>query len=86
MIWYTIYKNKKSIHNNYVHTYIHTYIHTLWVQVTHDVILSNVTLPDNLLLNSYFENPTVGLHVLYVLNIRANFHINRILFTIWFIN
>jgi len=31
----------------------------------------------NLLLNSYFENLTVGLHVLYVLNMHAKFHANR---------
>ena len=60
-----------------MHTYIHTY-----ALGSSGVTLSNVTLPNNLLLNSYFENPTVGLHVLYVLNIRANFHVNWILFTI----
>ena len=53
-----------------------------WVQVTLDVILSNITPPNNLLLNKYFENPTVELHVIYVLNIHDNFHINRMLFTI----
>ena len=41
-------------------------------------ILSNITLLNNLLLNSYFENPTVELHVLYVLNMHANFHTNHI--------
>ena len=30
----------------------------------------------------YFENLTVGLHVLYVLNMHVKFHSNRILFTI----
>ena len=39
-------------------------------------LLLNVTPTNNLLLNSYFENPTVGLHVLYVLNMHANFHAN----------
>ena len=53
-----------------------------WVQVTFDVTLSNVTPPNNLLLNKYFENPTVKLHILYVLNVHANFQINRMLFTI----
>ena len=43
-----------------------------------DVILSNVTAPNNLLLNSYFENSTVELYVLYILNIYANFHANWI--------
>ena len=40
-------------------------------------ILLNVTPTNNLLLNSYFENPTVGLQVLYVLNMHANFYANR---------
>ena len=40
-------------------------------------ILLNVTPTNNLLLNSYFENPTVGLQVLYVLNMHAKFHANR---------
>ena len=44
-----------------------------WVQVTSGVILSNITPPNNLLFDSYFENPTVELHVLYVLNMHANF-------------
>ena len=47
-----------------------------WVQVTLGVTLSNVTPPNNLLLNSYFENPTVELYILYVLNMRTNFHVN----------
>ena len=58
----------------YTYTYIHTHTHTH----THIYI----TLPNNLLLNSYFENPTVELHVLYVLSMHANFHINQLLFTI----
>ena len=57
-----------------------------WVQVTPDVTLSSITPPNNLLLNSYFRNLTVGLHVLYVFNMHANFHANRILFTISSIN
>ena len=40
-------------------------------------LLLNVTPTNNLLLNSYFEKPTVGSHVLYVLKIHANFHANR---------
>ena len=51
-----------------------------WIQVTPDVTLNNVTLLNNLLLNSYFENPTVKLHILYVFNMHANFHANRITF------
>ena len=57
-----------------------------WVHVTLGVTLSNVTPPNNLLLNYYFENPTVELHVLYVLNMHTNFHINWMLFTFWSIN
>ena len=37
-------------------------------------------------MNLYFENSTVGLYVLYVLNIHANFHTNQMLFTIQSIN
>ena len=48
-----------------------------WVQIKHGVTLSNIVLPNNLLLNSYFENPTVKFYVLYVLNIHANFHANQ---------
>ena len=48
----------------------------VWVQVTSSVSLSNVTLPNNLLLNSYFENLTIGLYILYGLNTQANFHAN----------
>ena len=49
----------------------------IWlVQVTPGVTLNNVTLSNNLLLNSYFENLTVELHVFHVLNTRANFHVN----------
>ena len=57
-----------------------------WVQITLGVTLSNITLLNNLLFNSYFKNPYVNLHILYVLNMYANIHINRILFTIRFIN
>ena len=32
------------------------------------------TPPNNLLLNSYFKNPIVELHILHVLNIHYNFH------------
>ena len=33
-------------------------------------------------MNLYFENSIVGLHVLYVLNMYANFHTIQMLFTI----
>ena len=52
------------------------------IQVTPSAILSNVIPPNNLSLNSYFEHSTIGLYVLYVLNVYVNFHANRILFTI----
>ena len=47
-----------------------------WVQVTLDVTLKNVTPTNNLLLSSYFENPTVGSHFLFVFNMHVNFHVN----------
>ena len=40
-------------------------------------LLLNVTPTNNLLLNSYFQKTTVGLHVLYVINMHANFHANQ---------
>ena len=46
--------------------YIYIYI-CGWVQVTPDVTLSNITPSNNLLLNSYFENLTIRLYILYVL-------------------
>ena len=48
------------------------------VQVLLEVTLHNVVTPNSLLLNSYFKNPTIGLHVLYVLKMCVNFHVNRI--------
>ena len=54
----------------------------VWVLVIHGVTLNNITQPNNLLLNLYFKNLTIGLHVLYVFNMRANFYINQMLFTI----
>ena len=57
-----------------------------WVQVTLGITLNNVTPPNNLLLNSYFENLTIGLHVLYVFNMYANFYTNQMLFTIRSVN
>ena len=59
------------------------------IQVIPSVILSNVTLLNNLLLNSYFKNLTVRLLVLYILNMHDSFHVNRmlsLLFTIRSIN
>ena len=54
--------------------------------VTISVTISNVTPPNNLLMNFYFENSTVGLHILFVLNMHANFHTYWILFIIRSIN
>ena len=48
------------------------------LKVTFGVTLSNVTPLNNLLLNSYFKNSTIELHVLNVLNMRANFLVNQI--------
>ena len=44
-----------------------------WVQVAPNVTQKNVTPTNNLLFNLYFENPTVGLHFLYILNMNAIF-------------
>ena len=52
--------------NDYIYIYI--YIYMGWIQVTTDVTISNIALPNNLLMNLYFEHSTVGLHVLYVLS------------------
>ena len=46
-------------------------------RVTPGITLSSVTPLNNLLLNSYFENLTVELYILYVLNIHAKFHANQ---------
>ena len=56
-----------------------------WVQVIHDVTLNNITQPNNLLLNLYFKNLTIGLHILHVFNMYVNFYINQMFFTIRFI-
>ena len=49
------------------------------IQVTLDITINNVISFNNLLLNLYFENLIVRLHVL---NMHANFHANQMLFTI----
>ena len=46
-----------------------------WIQVIYNVTLSNITSVNNLLLNSNFKNPIIESHVLYILNIHANFHV-----------
>ena len=71
---------KRLIQNNKLMSlfiYIYIYIWS-WVQVTPGVTLSNITLLNNLLLNSYFKKPTIGLHILYVFNMHAYFHTKRI--------
>ena len=47
-----------------------------WIQVTYDVTLSYVTSVNNLLLNSNFKKSTVESHVLYMLTMHINFHVN----------
>ena len=37
-------------------------------------------------MSTYFENLTIELHILYILNKHVKFHVNRILFTIRYIN
>ena len=45
-------------------------------------LLSNISPLNNLLLNSYFKIFTVGLYVLYVLNVHTDIHTNQLLLTI----
>ena len=71
--FYKLYNGLKSIY---------IYIERERERVTLNVTLNNVTLSNNLLLVSYFEIFIIRLHILYVLNIHANFHINQILFII----
>ena len=54
-------------------------------QVTLSVTLSNVA-PPNKILNWYFENPIIGLHVLYFFSTNAKFCFNIMLLTIQSIN
>ena len=67
--------------NTYTHVFsiivIHECIYYMsWIKIILCIILSNIISPNNLLLN---------LH-LFILNMHVNFHANRMLFTIWFIN
>ena len=52
-------------------------------KVSPGLILSNITLSNNLLLNSYFKNSTVEL---YFLNMHTNIHVNQLSFIIQSIN
>ena len=52
------------------------------VKDTPSVILSNITRLIDLLLNLNLEIVIVGLHILYIINMHTNFHVNRMLFTI----
>ena len=54
-----------------IHIQLKNFSGVTLLKITPGVTLSNITPLNNLLLNSYFENPTVELHVLYVLNIHA---------------
>ena len=47
-----------------------------WVPFNYDVILRNITSPNNLFSNLYFENFIVRLQVLYILHMHAIFHAN----------
>jgi len=73
----------KFISAKFFNIYIYIYIYIKgWIQVTLGVILNNVIPFNNLLLNSYFKIFTVGLHVLYVLDMHTNIHANQLLFII----
>ena len=84
-IWLEIEKNLMHYLDIYIYIYIYEYI-LGWVQVTPITTLSNIIPSNNLLLNSYFENLTIRLDVLYVFNMHANFYTNQMLFTIRSIN
>ena len=64
--------NKHSLTHTHTHTHIYIYIER---ETERELGLSYTWC--NLLLNSYFENPTIELHILYVLNIHAKFHANH---------
>ena len=51
-------------------------------KVSPGLILSNITLSNNLLLNSYFKNSAIELHVVYFLSMHTNIRVNQLLFTI----
>ena len=57
-------------------------VRCLYMYITSCITLSNITSPNILLLDSYFENLTIELYVLYVLNIYINFYLNWVLFII----
>ena len=63
-------------HQNYIYIYI----------LYNSKSLSNIKQLNNFLLNLYFENSIIKLHVLYFLNMYTNFHINWIFITIRSIN
>ena len=62
--------------NTHTHTHTHIYIYIYRERERERERGLSYTWC-NLLLNSYFENPTVELHILYVLNIHAKFHANH---------
>ena len=65
--------HKSGVHLHAKCVYIYS-----WVQITFGITLCNITPPNNLLLDSYFKDPTVELHILYMLNMHTNFNINKI--------
>ena len=67
----------KNVFNIYIYIYIERERERERERVTFSITLNNVTLLNNLLLNSYFENSTVELHVPYIFNIHAKFHTNQ---------
>ena len=62
-------------HQNYIYIYIYN-----------SKSLSNIKQLYNFLLNLYFENSIIGLHVLYFLKMYTNFDISWIFFNIRSIN
>ena len=59
----------------------------LWIFITNELRTKfSYKILNKRNITTYFENLMVKLHVLYVLNTHVKFCVNRILFTIWFIN
>ena len=56
-------KSKEQHLNTVLKSCPHIYIYIYRIQVTLSVILNNVTSLNNLLLNSYFKNPSIGLYI-----------------------
>ena len=62
----------------YIYIYIYVYMRE---RERERETISNVTQFNKILLDSYFENLTVGFYILYLFNEHAKFHIKQMLLT-----